>query len=305
MKSIAVVIPVYNEEKAIQQNFARIHEILTNDGLNCHYMLVDDGSKDGTWNQIEQIKKQYARVSAVKFSRNFGKEMAVRAGLDNIDADIYVTMDSDLQHPPKHIRPMIELLNSSGASIVNGKKKSRGRESLLYKFFAKSFYSLLYRASGLDIRGSSDFKVVKRQVVDQIRKMTEQNIFYRGIVDWIGFDSVDYMFDVESRLAGTGSFSFGRLMTLALSAISSHTAKPLLITVYLGIFFLIFALILAVQTLVNFFTNTAISGFTTVIMLQLLVGASIMICLGLIANYVARIYEEVKGRPPYIVERKL
>lgn len=305
MPKIAVVMPVFNEADAIAKNFRTLHRILIESGIEAEYMLVDDGSRDGTWPEIRALCAEFPAVRAIKFSRNFGKELALRAGLDHIDADIYVTLDSDLQHPPEHVAPMIALLESSGASIVNGVKSSRGRESLLYKFLVKSFYRLLRATAGIELDNNSDFKVLRREVVDRLRSLTERNIFYRGVVDWVGFDAVSYPFEVAGRKIGKTKFNFPRLFSFAIGAIVSYTSKPLLLTMVFGVLFALFAFVLGIHTLVNFFSGNAISGFSTVILLQLITGALIMISLGLIGIYIAKIYDEVKGRPPYIVEEVL
>lgn len=301
----AVIIPVYNESGAIYPHFREIRAQLMRDGIEAQYVLVDDGSKDATWSELQTIVDEFEGVKAIKFSRNFGKEMAIRAGLDEIDADCYVVMDSDLQHPPRHIRPMIVLMQEKQVDIVNGKKLSRGKESLLYKFFAGTFYNIMRSLGGVDMRGASDFKVLSRKVVDQIRRFEEQGGFFRGFVDWVGFSNADYHFDVEERKVGTTSYSFGKLCKLAVSAIVGHSSKPLGLTISIGMIFLLFSLILGVQTLINFFSGNAISGFSTVILLQLIIGSCVLICLGLIGMYVAKIYDEVKRRPHYILEAKI
>ncbi|MDO4754129.1 MAG: glycosyltransferase family 2 protein [Bacillota bacterium] len=302
---IAVILPVYNEEGAIHEHFKEIRAQMISDGIEAHFLFVDDGSKDGTWDELCRIAEEYENIEAVKFSRNFGKEMAIRAGLSSIDADYYVVMDSDLQHPPRHIAPMIALMKEKQVDIVNGKKASRGKEGLVYKFFARSFYGLMHSLSGVDMRGTSDFKVFSKKVAEEIRKFGEQGGFFRGFIDWVGFSCVDYHFDVEERRAGKTSFSFGKLVRLAIGAIVGYSSKPLMLTIYIGTVFLGFAMLLGIHTLVNFFTGHAISGFSTVILLQLIIGSCVLICLGLIGIYVAKIYEEVKGRPPYILEKRI
>lgn len=304
-KKIAVILPVYNEEGAIREHFEEIRKQLISDGMDAYYLFVDDGSKDGTWNELCEIAAAFPNIKAVKFSRNFGKEMAIRAGLASIEADFYVVMDSDLQHPPRHIAPMIALMKEKGVDIVNGKKSSRGREGLTYKFFANSFYGLMRSLSGVDMRGTSDFKVFSGKVASEIRKFGEQGGFFRGFIDWVGFSCVDYYFDVEERRAGKTSFSFGKLVRLAIGAIVGYSSKPLMLTIYIGILFFLFAIVLGVHTLVHFFTGQAISGFSTVILLQLIIGSCVLICLGLIGVYIAKIYDEVKGRPPYILEKEV
>lgn len=304
-RKIAVILPIYNEEHAIYEHFKEITRVLNADGLSCEYMIVDDGSNDATWQEVEKICNEFPKTSAIKFSRNFGKETALRAGVDSIDADLYVTMDSDLQHPPEHVAPMIRKLEEEHVAIVNGVKSHRGKESLIHKFFAKSFYRLLHATAGLDFDNTSDFKVMRRDVIDQIRQIKERDLFFRGIVDWVGFPSVQYSFEVHERKHGTRSFSFRKLMSLAFSAIMSFTSKPLhMVTVSGGIFFL-FAVILGVQTLINFFSGKSVSGFSTVILLLLIIGSLLMMSLGLIGGYIAKIYQEVKARPPYILEKKL
>ncbi len=302
---VLVVLPVYNEQGAIYSNFVEIHDRLSADGVQARYLLVDDGSKDRTWDEIQTIAKEYRHVHAIGFSRNFGKELAIRAALDYQDAEYYVIMDSDLQHPPRHIRPMLELMQKTDVDIVNGKKSSRGKESLSYKLFAGGFYSMMKRFSGLDMRGGSDFKILRKRVVDEIRRFGEKDGLFRGFVDWVGFKSTDYYFDVEPRKAGETSFSFLKLVKIAVTTIVGHSSKPLLLTMNISVLFFIFAIILGVQTLINFFSGKAISGFSTVILLQLIIGSATLFCLGLIGIYIAKIYEEVKGRPTYIIDRHL
>ncbi|QUI21344.1 glycosyltransferase family 2 protein [Vallitalea pronyensis] len=299
--NLAIVIPVYNESDAIYNNFTMIYNSLDKAGIPCHYMLVDDGSTDQTWLEISRLKEQYPHVSAIRFARNFGKEMAICAGLDHIEGDRYLIMDSDLQHPPTCVRDMMRLMDKTGANIVDGIKQKRGKESRLYRSIAKRFYGLLKTATGLNMDNSSDFKLIDERVVDAIRQFRESNLFFRGVVDWVGFQRTAYYFDVEDRQEGETSFSTFNLMKLACNAILSHTSKPLYLTIVGGGIFLIFALILGVQTLVNYFMGNAISGFSTVIVLLLMIGSMIMLSLGIIGIYISRIYDEVKQRPRYII----
>lgn len=302
--NLAIVIPVYNESDAINKNFAVIHDILKKSGIQCHYMLVDDGSSDQTWIEINSIKEQYPNVSAIRFARNFGKEMAICAGLDHIEGDRYLIMDSDLQHPPTCIKDMMRLMDKSGANIVDGVKQKRGKESFMYRCVAKRFYRFLKTITGLNMDNSSDFKLIDGRVVDSIRQFRESNLFFRGVVDWVGFQRVTYYFDVEERLEGETSFSTFKLIKLACNAILSHTSKPLYLTIIGGGIFLIFAVVLGVQTLINYFIGHAISGFSTVILLLLITGSMIMLSLGIIGIYISRIYDEVKQRPRYIVSER-
>lgn len=301
---INVIIPVYNEESALAFNFDKIYSELKQLREDVHYILVDDGSVDSTWAVVENISKNHVNVEGIKFARNYGKEAALMAGISQSKADRYITMDSDLQHPPKHIGPMMALMDESKANIIEGVKNDRGVESFKYKVFAKSFYKLLHKMSNLDMDGSSDFKIMDSKVIDSITKMQETNIFFRGLVHWVGFKSEKYYFDVEDRLEGESSFSTFRLMRLAMDAVFSYTSKPLYITLIISLIFVVLGSILGIQTLINFMIGNAVSGFSTVIILILISSGLILFSLGIIGVYIARIYDEVKGRPQYILSEK-
>lgn len=304
-KTLALIIPVYNEENALLTHFEAIRRVLAEDGIPAHFLFVDDGSMDNTWGVIEALAAKDSCVKGIKFARNFGKEVALRAGIEAIEADLYLTMDSDLQHPPRYIKDMLLLMEKEGADIIDGVKSNRGQESLKYKVFAKGFYRTLKTITGLEMDNSSDFKLMNFHVIEQLRSFHERNLFFRGIVSWVGFKVVKMPFAVDERKTGTSHFSFGRLVFLALSAILSYTSKPLYLTIFSGFLFLIFALVVGVQTIYNFFFGHAISGFSTVILLILITGSMIMLSLGIIGVYISRIYEEIKRRPRYIIDKKV
>ena len=304
-KTLALIIPVYNEENALRTHFEAIKRVLAEDGIPAHFLFVDDGSMDNTWGVIEALAADDSHVKGIKFARNFGKEVALRAGIEAIDADLYLTMDSDLQHPPRYIKDMLLLMEKEGADSIDGVKSNRGQESLKYKVFAKGFYRTLKTITGLEMDNSSDFKLMNFHVIKQLRSFHERNLFFRGIVSWVGFKVVKMPFAVDERKTGTSHFSFGRLVFLALSAILSYTSKPLYLTIFSGFLFLVFALIVGVQTIYNFFFGHAISGFSTVILLILITGSMIMLSLGIIGVYISRIYEEIKRRPKYIIDKKI
>lgn len=304
-KKLAIIIPVYNEADAIGNHFSVIYNKLIEDQIQCHYLIVDDGSSDATWLEISAIKEEYENVSAIRFARNFGKEVAICAGLDYIEAERYLIMDSDLQHPPQCIKEMMGLMDETKVHIVNGVKEKRGKEKLSYRLLARGFYKLLKRTTALNMDNSSDFKLLDGSVVNTLREFKESNLFFRGLVDWVGFSKIDYMFTVEERMDGTSSFSTAKLLRLAFNAIVSHTSKPLYLTILGGSVFLVIAVLLGMQTLMNYFLGYAVSGFSTVILLLLFTGSMIMISLGIIGVYISRIYDEVKNRPRYIVAESL
>ncbi len=294
---ISVVIPVYNEEKGIVHNINEIIKYLPDD---YEVVLVDDGSKDSSWQEITKLFNENPRVVGVRFSRNFGKEAAVMAGVSTAKGDAVIVMDSDLQHPPEYIPEMIEKWQE-GYKIVETVKKNRGKESFLYKISAGIFYGTLKKMSGLDMANSSDYKLLDRTVVDKIKAFKEGQLFFRGLVDWVGYERYVLRIDVREREIGKSKFKFKSLFKLALNAITSFSSSLLYITAFLGGLFFISALILAIQTIYNKVVGISASGFTTVILLQLIIGSLIMFCLAIIGIYVGKIYEEVKRRPQYII----
>lgn len=302
---LTIVIPVFNEEKAIYNNFNRIKETLNQDCIDCQYVIVDDGSEDNSWLEIKKIVTNNKKVHAIRLSRNFGKEIAIIAGLNSLDSSLYLVMDSDLQHPPLEIKKMLLKMEETGADIVEGIKSFRGKESLFYKLFAVSFYKLLNILTGFNLANSSDFKLMNRKVVDELRNFQESKFFFRGVIDWAGFQKASHYFNVDERINGESNFSTMKLVRLSLNAITSYTSKPLYLIFFTGLGFLLISLFLGIQTLYNYFSGLSVSGFTTVIILILFSGSIIMLSLGIIGGYLAKIYDEVKYRPQYIISERL
>lgn len=294
---ISVVIPVFNEEMGINKN---INEIIKHLPQDYEVILVDDGSKDCTWNEIKKLSDTNNRIVGVRFSRNFGKESALMAGLAHSKGDAVITMDSDLQHPPEYIDNLIEKWNE-GYKVVEARKEKRIKESLFYKMSAGLFYKSLKKLSGLDMANSSDYKLMDRSVVEKIVEFKEGQLFFRGIVDWVGFDKCTIEIKIKEREIGKSKFKFSSLMKLALNAITSFSSSLLYITAVLGGIFFVSAVILGIQTIVKKIMGVSLEGFTTIILLQLIIGSLIMFCLAIIGLYVGKIYEESKGRPQYIV----
>ncbi len=297
---ISLLIPFYNEEDMIPLTLQTLEPILESVSPDHELLLIDDGSTDETWSIIQSANTRDRRIKGIRFSRNFGKEAALCAGLDAVTGDAVIIMDGDLQHPPEHIPQMVASWQE-GFDIVEGVKQTRGRESKKSRRNASLFYRLFHRFSGYDLTNASDYKLLDRRVVDQWRRLGEHDTFFRGLSAWLGFKRTHFYFDVADRKAGKSKWSLFRLISLSLNAITSFTAAPLQFITLLGLLMLVGSAILVVQTLVTFFTGQAQTGFTTVILLQLLIGGSLMISLGLIGMYIARIFNEVKGRPRYIV----
>ena len=300
---LSVVLPAYNEEKMIKKAAGTIGNILKNEEIDYEIVFVDDGSKDGTWREIESAGKEDEHVNGVRFSRNFGKESAMMAGLENADGDCVVVMDCDLQHPPETIVEMYRLWQQ-GYEVVEGVKRTRGRESIFHKMSAGLFYRMISKAVKIDMSHASDFKLLDRRAVEALLEMPERNAFFRALSSWIGFRSISVEFDVRNREIGESKWSTKSLIRYAISNIVSFSSAPMTVVTITGILGLLFAVILGIQTLVNYFSGHAVEGFTTVILIRLIMGSLILMGIGIIGYYIAKIYEEVKCRPRYIISKK-
>ena len=302
---LSVVIPLYKEEANIASLLNTLLPILKTLPKTHELILVDDGSSDNTWELLKEKAATHPTILALRLSRNFGKEAAMRAGLETAVGQAVITMDGDLQHPPRLIPDMVEVWEQEGAEIVEANKTYRGPESLLNKFGAKIFYYILNKLSGYNISNASDFKLLDRKAVDALLAMNETNMFYRGMTTWLGFKKTEIFFETATRQGGVSTWSFLQRLNLSLTAITSFSVLPLYFVTATGLLFFLFAIGLGLQTLYLKFSGQAVSGFTTVILLLLIIGSLLMFSLGIIGEYIARIYQEAKGRPRYVVTEKI
>lgn len=299
---LSVILPSYNEEKMIAKATERMAEILQPEKIDYELLFIDDGSCDGTWAQINEAAEKDSHVVGVHFSRNFGKEAAMFAGLEQAKGDCCVVIDCDLQHPPEKIVEMYRLWEQ-GYEVVEGIKEDRGEESGLHKFAANSFYGLISKATGMDMSSSSDFKLLDRKVVDTLNSLPERNVFFRALSFWVGYKKTSVSYCVQERTEGVSKWSTKSLIKYALTNISSFSSAPLHIVTVLGFIMLAVSVVLGIIALVQKISGVALGGFTTVILLLLFSASVIMISLGIIGYYIARIYDEIKGRPRYIISR--
>ena len=299
---ISVVLPSYNEEKMIPIATERLGTVLGGAGIDYELLFVDDGSRDSTWREIQRCSAADPHVVGVHFSRNFGKEAAMFAGLEQAKGDCVVVMDCDLQHPPEKIVDMYRLWEE-GYEVVEGIKEDRGNESGFHKFAANSFYSLISRATGMDMGSSSDFKLLDRKVVDTLNALPERNVFFRALSFWVGYKKTEVLYRVQERTEGVSKWSTKSLIKYAITNIASFSSAPLHMVTVMGVVTLIVAVVFGLISLWQKIAGTAQPGFTTVILLLLIIGSFLMISLGIIGYYLARIYDEIKGRPRYIISR--
>lgn len=299
---LSVVIPAYNEEKLIGLAAGRVGSLLREAGVPYELIFVDDGSADRTWEEIGQAAQSDGCVRGVSFSRNFGKEAAIFAGLEAARGECCAVIDCDLQHPPEKL-PEMYALWQQGWEVVNGVKANRGKESGLHTFAANTFYRMMSRAVHIDMASSSDFKLMDRRVVDALLGLGERKTFFRALTGWVGFRSINVEFNVADRAEGSSHWSTLSLFRYAFSNIASYSSAPMQIVTVLGVLTLILSLVLGVQTLIRWALGHAADGFTTVIILLLLIGSILMISLGIIGYYIAELFIEVKARPRYLVAK--
>ena len=298
---ISIIIPSYNEQDNIPVAAQRVSSLMQENNIDYEIVFVNDGSKDKTWEKITEESEKNSNIVGVNFSRNFGKESAIFAGLKYAKGDACVLIDCDMQHPPEVIVDMYKIWSENDVDVVEGRKASRGKESFLYKMFAKLFYGSVKKSSGIDMSGASDFKLLDRKVVDALNEMPERLTFFRAMSGWVGFKTEKVYFDVAERNSGESKWSVKSLIKYAINSITSFTSAPLHAVTVCGLIMLLVSVIMAVNTLYNKLSGNSLEGFTTVILLQLFTSSVIMISLGVIGYYISKIYEEIKQRPRYIV----
>lgn len=301
---LSIVIPAYNEEKMILKTTEVVSGIMEREKIPFELVFVNDGSKDQTWEMIEKAAEKNSHVTGIRFSRNFGKESAIFAGLANAEGDCIAVMDCDLQHPPETLVEMYRLWEQ-GYEVVEGVKRSRGKESVLHRASAGMFYKIMSKAVQIDMSRASDFKLMDRKAVEALLSMPERNAFFRALSSWVGYLTTSVEFDVQERTEGESKWSTWSLIKYAVRNIVGFSSAPLQMITVAGVLTLFFAIVLGIQSLVKYFCGHALEGFTTVILLLLIIGSLIMLSLGIIGIYIAKIYEEVKGRPRYFIARKI
>ncbi len=302
MALLSVILPSYNEEGNIANTAKVLSETLTNAEIEYELIFVSDGSTDGTYEAIIEESKKNSKIKGLEFSRNFGKEASIFAGLSVACGDACIVMDCDLQHPADIVPKMYKLWEE-GYEIVEGVKSSRGKEGIFHKAFAGMFYGIMSKLIKMDMKNSSDFKLIDRKVVNVLLELKEHNTFFRALTFWAGFKTTSISYDVAERQYGTSKWSFRSLFRYAIYNATSFSTLPLQLITHMGVLCIILSIILGIQTLVKYFMGHAMEGFTTVILLILIVGGFVMLSLGIVGHYLARIYEEVKGRPKFIIKQ--
>lgn len=297
---LSVVIPAFNEELMIAKTARVLRELFISENIEYELVFVNDGSRDGTWKEIQKAGQRDNHITGVCFSRNFGKESAIFAGLCNASGDVVAVMDCDLQHPPETLIEMYHLWEE-GYQVIEGVKSSRGVENSFHKNASGLFYQIMSKATKVDMQNTSDFKMLDRKAVNSILSMPERNMFFRATSSWVGYKTTTVKFEVREREAGESKWSTWSLFKYAFTNIASFTTIPLQFITTIGIACFCCSLILLIYTLVQYFCGNAVEGYSTLLIVMLFIGSAVMVSLGIIGYYIARIYEEVKHRPRYII----
>lgn len=302
---LSVIVPAFNEQAGLVVTFKTLEQTLAPIAMPFEILFVDDGSRDETWDIIRSLVPvdPKNRVRGVHFSRNFGKEAAIFAGLEAADGDCVVVMDADLQHPPEKIVEMVELWRQ-GYEVIEGKKEDRGEETGLHRCFSHLFYKLISRFSGMNMADSSDFKLLDRKVVDALNRMPERNTFFRALSFWAGYRRATVTYRVQERQYGESKWSTFSLIRYAMRNIASFSVLPMQLVTFMGGILFVVASLMSIIALVQKFCGKALGGFTTVIILVMFSSSIIMFSLGIIGFYIAQIYEEVKNRPRYLIAER-
>lgn len=307
MEKISIIVPCYNEELVINEFYKKTIEVLKklNEKYSYEFVFIDDGSKDNTLNILKQLRENDSNINIISFSRNFGKEAGIYAGLNNATGDLVVIMDADLQHPPEIILEMVQGIEE-GYDTVTTQRINRKGEKLVKSAFSRLFYKIINRIVDFDlVQGSQDYRMMKRNVVDAILSLKEYNRFSKGIFSWVGFKVKYIQIENAERFAGDSKWSFKKLFKYAMEGILSFSTVPLKISTILGFIISLIAIIgtciIIIQTLI---LGKVVPGYASIITAVLFMGGVQLLCLGIIAEYISKLYLEIKHRPQYIIKEK-
>ena len=301
---LSIVVPCYNEEECLTTLHQRLGAAARAAvGEDYEIVLVNDGSRDSSWSIMQQLVVRDPRLIAVNLSRNHGHQLALTAGLDLCRGDVVLIIDADLQDPPELLADMLKLMRSDGADVVYGVRKTRRGETAFKRATAHGFYRLLSRATEVDIPlDAGDFRLMTRRALDALLAMPEQARFIRGMVAWIGFRQVPFSYDRQERLAGETKYPLGKMIRFALDALTGFSSAPLKLASHAGLWLAVGSLLLIAYIVYSWLGGQSIQGWTSLMLVVVVLGAVQMFVLALMGEYIGRLYNEAKRRPLYIVQ---
>ena len=303
MTDLCVVVPAYNESEGLREFHKRLAAVLDRLDLRSEVLYIDDGSRDDTYAVMETLRAGDPRVSTLKLSRNFGKELALTAGLDHADADAVIVIDADLQDPPELIPEFVKHWRA-GNDIVYGTRSSRAGETGLKKFTAAGFYRVMSRLSATPVpRDTGDYRLLSRRALDGLKQLRERQRFMKGLFTWVGYRQMSVVYDRDPRFAGTSKFNYWRLWNFALEGITSFSTAPLKIATYVGVLTALLAFVFGLFVFGKaLLFGDPVRGYPTLMVVVLFLGGAQLMALGLIGEYLGRLYMEAKQRPLYLVD---
>jgi glycosyltransferase involved in cell wall biosynthesis len=303
MQTLAVVVPAFNESEGLRQFHARLAAVFDTLDLACTVLYVDDGSRDDTWPVMQALQAADPRVATLKLSRNFGKELALTAGLDHADADAVIVIDADLQDPPELIPEFVRVWHE-GYDVVYGTRSTRAGESRLKKITAAAFYRVMERLSATPVpRDTGDFRLMSRRAIDALKQLRERQRFMKGLFTWVGYRQTSIVYERDPRFAGSSKFNYWRLWNFALEGITSFSTAPLRIATYVGVFTALLAFVFGLFVFGKaLLYGDPVRGYPTLMVAVLFLGGVQLMALGLIGEYLGRLYMEAKQRPLYLVD---
>jgi len=307
MTDLSIVLPVFNEADSLQRTVGRLKEVVAeiNTINQLQLIFVDDGSTDSTWSLIQQYCGENTHNKAVRFTRNFGKESAITAGLAHADGEAILIMDSDGQHPADLIPQLFSRWQEGDVDVVSAVKIQRQNEGWMKRITGRMYYWSFRLVTGMDLSNATDFKLISKVVAKSYLALPERNKFFRGLIRWTGYQEAQVNFQPLDRDGGKSGWGFIALFRYAESTLISFATLPLRLVTVIGMATLVIAMVLTVQTLWNKFFGDALPGFTTIIIINLYIGSVLMISLGIIGSYLGKLVEEVKYRPAYIERESL
>jgi len=302
---LSVIVPAFNEAQGIAAFLDVLFGVLRGCCAHFEVWVIDDGSRDDTWQRLCSALARYPELRGLRFTRNFGKEAALLAGLRRVTGEAVVVMDSDGQHPPSLLPKMLDAWRAGDAQIIAAQKATRPTDSRIERVNARLFNSLMRIMTGLDLSAASDYRLIDRRVVDALLAFPERVRFFRGMTVWTGFTTKHLAFDVAPRIAGTSHWSMGQLTKLAINAITAYSAKPLGLVFRFGLVGMFAAFVLFLQAVYSWAVGIAVSGWTSVTVVMLFFGSANLLGIGVLGAYLAQLFDEIKARPEYLIKEEL
>jgi len=305
-EKISVVVPCFNEELVIFETYTRLVKVMTENHYPTYeFIFINDGSRDKTLHMLTELSSRDEAVKVISFSRNFGHEAAVTAGLNHTTGDLVFIIDADLQDPPELFPEMISLLKKEKADMVYGVRHMRKGETFLKKLTSKAFYRIMNFLSDVNIpKDVGDFRLINRRLVSEYRKLTEKNKFTRGLISWLGFKQVPFLYERQSRFSGSSKYNYSRLLRLATTAIFYFSKKPLLLAINLGFFCVLGSILFSAYVFWGKFTSP-LPGWASTLLIIIFFGGIQLLTVGVLGIYIGNIFDEVKNRPEYIVDKMI